>query len=172
MEKVIEILNRMQADGVIENYAIGRGIAAIRFLEAYQTDDIDIFISPVIVGPGGLISFGRIYAYLEELGYYPQREYTRIGDWLIQFIPASESVQEEAVLRADRVQFAGVYTSMFSAEYLAAELLRSGRRKDNERVAALLESTTMNRAFFKDILRRHGLNQKWKIFAARYGLEE
>jgi len=29
MEKVIQILNRMQADGVIEKYAIGGGIAAI-----------------------------------------------------------------------------------------------------------------------------------------------
>jgi hypothetical protein len=61
---------------------------------------------------------------------------------------------------------------MFSAEHLAAELLRSGRRKDNERVAALIESTTIDRMVFQDILRRHGLSQKWKEFTARYGLEE
>jgi len=36
MEKVIEILNRMQADGVIEKFAIGGGIAAIYYLEPYQ----------------------------------------------------------------------------------------------------------------------------------------
>ena len=29
MEKVIELLNRMQADGVIERFAIGGGIATI-----------------------------------------------------------------------------------------------------------------------------------------------
>ena len=71
MEKVIEVLNRMQADGVIEKFAIGGGIATIRYLEAYLTDDIDVFISPVIVGEGGLISFGRICSYLEGLGYHP-----------------------------------------------------------------------------------------------------
>ena len=74
MEKVIEVLNRMQADGVIEKFAIGGGIATIRYLETYLTDDIDVFISPVIVGEGGLISFGRIYSYLEGLGYPPERE--------------------------------------------------------------------------------------------------
>ena len=113
MEKVIEILNRMQADGVIERFAIGGGIAAIRYLEPYLTDDIDVFLSPVVVGEGGLISFGRIYSYLEELGYYPEREYVRIGDWLVQFVYAAESVQEEAVAQADRVAFAGIHTSFF-----------------------------------------------------------
>src|SRR5256886_16335407 len=172
MEKVIQILNLMQADGVIEKFAIGGGIAAIRYLEPYLTDDIDVFLSPVVIGAGGLISFGRIYSYLEELGYYPEREYVRIGDWLVQFVFASESVQEEAVARADRVAFAGVYTSIFSAEHLAAELLRSGRLKDLTRVVALLESEQMDMNVFRDIIRRHGLAEKWSEFATRYDLEE
>ena len=171
MEKVIEVLNRMQADGVIEKFAIGGGIAAIRYLEPYLTDDIDVFLSPVIVGEGGLISFGRIYSYLEELGYYPEREYIRIEGWLVQFVFASESVQEEAVAQADRVAFAGSYTSFFSVEHLAAELLRSGRLKDLTRVVALVESEQMDRSIFLDIIRRHGLSAKWKKFATRYDLE-
>jgi len=44
MEKVIEVLNRMQADGVIERFAIGGGIATIYYLEPYQTDDVDVFV--------------------------------------------------------------------------------------------------------------------------------
>src|SRR6266404_682864 len=110
MEKVIQVLNRMQADGIIERFAIGGGIAAIRYLEPYETDDIDVFISPVIVGSSGLVSFGSIYAYLEALGYCSEREYIRIGAWLVQFLPASESIQEEAVLQSVRVAFAGDYT--------------------------------------------------------------
>lgn len=172
MEKVIEVLNRMQADGVIEKFAIGGGIATIRYLETYLTDDIDVFISPVIVGEGGLISFGRIYSYLEGLGYFPEREYVRIEGWLVQFVFACESVQEEAVERADRFAFAGAYTSVFSVEHLAAELLRSGRPKDIARVVALLESEQMNMNIFRDIIRRHGLAEKWKEFAARYDLEQ
>ena len=56
MEKVIEVLNRMQADGVFEKFAIGGGIAAIYYLEPYQTDDIDVFFLPVFFGDSGLVS--------------------------------------------------------------------------------------------------------------------
>lgn len=168
MEEVIRILNRMQADGVIESFAIGGGIAAIQYLEPYLTDDIDVFISPVVVGANGLVSFGRIYAYLEDLGYHAEREYIRVEGWLVQFVPASESVQEEAVAQADRVAFAGEYTPIFSCEHLAAELLRSGRLKDLTRVEALLKSEQMDMKVFRDIIRRHGLAEKWKEFAERY----
>jgi hypothetical protein len=172
MEKVIQILNRMQADGIIERFAIGGGIAAIRYLEPYLTDDIDVFISPVIVGANGLVSFGRIYSYLEELGYKPDREYISIEGWLVQIVPASESVKEQAVAQANRVAFAGAYTSIFSVEHLAAELLRSGRLKDLTRVEALLESDQMDMNVFRDIIRRHGLAEKWKEFASRYDWEQ
>jgi hypothetical protein len=168
MEKVLQVLNRMQTDGVIEKFAIGGGIAAIRYLEPYQTDDIDVFISPVVVGANGFVSFGRIYDYLKELGYNTEREYIRIEDWLVQFVPASESVQEEAVEQADRVAFAGEFTLIFSAEHLAAELLRSGRLKDHVRVIALLESEQMDMEVFHDIIRRHGLAATWKEFVVRY----
>jgi len=62
MERVIEILNRMQADGVIEKFVIGGGIAAIYYLEPYLTEDIDVFLYPVVVSEAGLISFSRIYS--------------------------------------------------------------------------------------------------------------
>lgn len=172
MEKVLQILNRMQADGVIEKFAIGGGIATIRYLEAFLTDDIDVFISPVIVGNNGLVSFGRIYEYLHELGYPADREYIDIEGWLVQFVPASQSVQEEAVAQADRVAFAGVYTSIFSAEHLAAELLRSGRPKDHARVVSLLESEQLDMTAFRDIVSRHGLAEMWRKFRSQYDLEE
>jgi hypothetical protein len=172
MEKVIELLNRMQAEGVIENFAIGGGIAAIYYLEPYNTDDVDVFISPVVVSEGGLLSFGRIYSYLQALGYQTEREYIRIENWLVQFLPAAESIQEEAVAQANRIAFAGAHTSMFSAEHLGAELLRAGRLKDHMRVMALLNSEQMNMKVFHEIIRRHSLTEKWKEFVARYGWEQ
>jgi hypothetical protein len=171
MEKVIELLNRMQADGVIENFAIGGGIAAIYYLEPYNTDDIDVFISPVAVSEGGLLSFGGIYSYLQALGYQTEREYIRIEEWLVQFLPASEHVQEEAVAQARRVKFGAEYTAIFSPEHLAAELLRSGRAKDHARVVALLESAQMEMKVFRDIIRRNGLAEKWQAFASRFDRE-
>ena len=172
MEKVIELLNRMQAEGIIESFAIGGGIAAIYYLPPYNTNDVDVFISPVVVSEGGLLSFGRIYSYLHARGYQPEKEYIRIGDWLVQFLPAAESIQEEAVAQAARVAFAGAYTSMFSAEHLAAEFLRSGRLKDHTRVLDLLKSEQLDMNTFRDIIHRHGLAQKWEEFTERYDWEQ
>lgn len=43
MERLLQVLNQMQADGVVDNYAIGDGIAAIYYIEPYDTKDLDIF---------------------------------------------------------------------------------------------------------------------------------
>jgi len=172
MEKVIEILNRMQADGVIEKFAIGGGIAAIYYLEPYQTDDIDVFISPVLVGQSGLVSLEPIYSYLENLGYLPVKEGVLIEDWPVQFVPTFAAVQEEAIARARRVEYGGTHTFIFSAEHLGAELLRSGRLKDQVRVIDLIESKKMDMNVFRDIISRHGLTEKWKELITRYELEE
>src|SRR6266478_938969 len=162
MERVIEILNKMQSDGVIEKFAIGGGIAAIYYLEPYQTDDIDVFILPVVVEESGLVSLGPIYTYLENLGYHSVKEGVLIEDWPVQFVPVFESVQEEAVAQAEHVAYGETYTLLFSSEHLAAELLRSGRPKDYARVVALIESEQVDMKVFRDIIRRHDLSEKWK----------
>jgi hypothetical protein len=44
IKEVIETINRMQADGVIERYAIGGAVGATFYLEPVATLDIDVFI--------------------------------------------------------------------------------------------------------------------------------
>jgi hypothetical protein len=174
MERVIQVINRMQADGVVENYAIGGGIAAVYYLEPYQTDDLDIFIpvSAVAFPEAGLVSLEPIYSYLNSLGYAAVKEGVFIEDWLVQFIPAFETVQDEALIHAREVTYGDTTTKIFSPEYLAAELLRSGRPKDQVRVGALIESGNLNIALFHDIIKRHGLIEKWTSFAARFDMGE
>ena len=174
MERVIQVINRMKADGVVENYAIGGGIAGIYYLEPYQTDDIDIFIpvASAAVGEAGLISLEPIYEYLKGLGYLPSKEGEIIEDWLVQFIPTFEQLQEEAIARSRRVNYGETETNIFTAEYLAAELLRSGRRKDHARVIALIEGNRVDMKALRDIISRHGLTEKWKKFAKQFDLGE
>ena len=172
MEKVLQVLNRMQADGVIEKFAIGGGIAAIYYLQPHHTDDIDVFIPPVILGQSGLVSLEPVYAYLEKLGYLPVKEGVLIEDWWVQFVPAFAALQEEAIAQARRVEYGETHTFIFSAEHLGAELLRSGRLKDQVRVIDLIESKKMDLKVFRDIINRHGLTEKWKEFVTRYDLED
>lgn len=174
MERVIQVINRMQAEGVISKYAIGGGIAAVYYLEPYETYDIDIFISvsAVAVGAVGLISLEPVYNYLKNLGYVPLKEGVLIEDWLVQFIPTFESVQEEAISKPLQITYGKTPTSIFAPEYLAAELLRSGRRKDHARVIDLLEGDHVDMRLLRQIINRHGLAGKWRTFVKQFELEE
>ena len=95
-----------------------------------------------------------------------------IEDWLVQFIPTFESNQEEAISKSLRVTYGTTETKIFGPEYLAAELLRSGRRKDHARVVALIEAKKVDMKLLRDIIDRHGLSDKWKTFAKQFSLEE
>ena len=174
MERVIQVINRMEADGIISDYAIGGGIASVYYLEPYETDDIDIFIpvAAVEVGEAGLVSLEPIYGYLKSLGYLPVKEGVLIEDWLVQFLPTFESIQEEAVLESRRVTYGETETKIFAPEYLAAELLRSGRRKDHARVIDLLEGNHVDMKMFRELISRHGFADKWRAFAKQFQLEE
>lgn len=45
IQEVIKAINRMQADGVIEGYAIGGAVGATFYLEPVATLDVDIFVA-------------------------------------------------------------------------------------------------------------------------------
>ena len=170
MEKVIEILNRMQADGVIEKYAIGGGIAAIRYLEAYQTDDIDVFVLPVVLGESGLVSLEPIYTYLENLGYHSVEEGIGvwIGDWPVQFLPTASPLAEEALAQAVEKDVGGTPARVFTAEHLAAIALQTGRAKDKARLLQFWESGALDTARFREILARHNLVPAWEKFERQF----
>ncbi len=163
----------MQADGVFKKFAIGGGIAAIFYVEAYETDDVDVFFLPVFFGEGGLVSLEPIYSYLEKLGYYSVEEGIGIliEDWPVQFVRVSKSTQEEAVLNARAVTLGKNRTLIFSAEHLAAELLRSGRPKDHARVVDLVRSGKVDMRSFHEMIGRHDLDDEWTDLASRYDLE-
>jgi len=174
MERVLQVINGMEAAGVIDNYAIGGGIAAIYYIEPYDTDDLDIFVpvSAVAIGNAGLISLEPIYSHLTQMGYEASREGVLIEDWLVQFIPTFHPIQVEALQNTVHVKYGETETKIFSAEYLAAELLRSGRLKDQARVLALLGTGKLDKDLFHDIIRRHGLTEKWAAFAKYLEQEE
>lgn len=118
------------------------------------------------------MSLEPIYDYLAKLGYYPVKDGILIEDWRVQFVAPFKSVQEEAIIEARQAEYGKTKTLVFSAEHLAAELLRSGRPKDHARVINLIQSKQVDMALFRDIIRRHELIEEWKEFSLRYDLEE
>jgi hypothetical protein len=69
MKKTVEVINNMQAAGVIARYAIGGAIGALNYLEAMTTQDIDIFVSLAASKSQLIATFQPIYDYLKSSGY-------------------------------------------------------------------------------------------------------
>jgi hypothetical protein len=103
MKATLEIINRMQEEGHIGKYAIGGAVGATFYLEPSATLDIDIFVS--LKNPQGspLLTLTPTYNYLTSRGYKTDKEYLVIGGWPVQFLPAGDALEEEALQQA--VQF-------------------------------------------------------------------
>jgi hypothetical protein len=62
---------------------------------------------------------------------------------------------------ASRRKFLGVWTKVFTPEYLVAIMVKVGRPKDMQRLLMLLEQTRINSDVMLELLSRYGLKQKY-----------
>jgi hypothetical protein len=168
MKDTLEVINRMQADGVIAEYAIGGAVGATLYLEPSATLDVDIFVEFPAASASGFVSLSPIYEYLHRLHCKVEGEHIVIGKWPVQFLVPGSRLEEEAVVEAIETDVEGVRTRVMSAEHLVAIALKTGRAKDHARVLQFLERKALDLEKLQSILGRHGLKSKWSIFSARY----
>jgi hypothetical protein len=167
VKETLELINQMQADGVIGEYAIGGAVGATFYLAPAATVDLDLFVTlPGASGP--LISLSPIYEYLKSRGGIEQDEYIVIGDWPVQFLTAKPGLQEEALSQAIPATVEGVPTRVISAEHLVAIALETGRSKDHIRILQFMEQGAVDRTKLRDIVERHGLSPKWSQFEQKF----
>jgi hypothetical protein len=167
LSKTLAVLNQIQRDGVIGEYAIGGAIAAFFYLEPGATFDVDVFI-PLEAPAADLISLSPIYEYLRAKGYREKNETVTIEDWDVQFIPAYNPLLQEALGAARTIDLDGIASRILSAEHLMAIALQTGRSKDFARLLQFLESGVADRARFNEVLQRHGLEEKWRAFQEKF----
>lgn len=167
MRETLELINQMQADGVIGKYAIGGAVGATMYLEPAATLDIDIF-AVLPAHEGLLVSLTPIYDYLKARGASVQEEYIVIEGWPVQFLPPGNDLEQEAVNEAIATTVKGVPTRVMSAEHLVAIALRTGRSKDHIRILQFIEQEKVDRKRLRAILERHALLPKWQQFERKY----
>src|SRR5215831_1127880 len=107
MKQTLDVINRMEADGVIGRYAIAGAVAAYQYVEPALTDDLDILIafeSYEKQPRSGLVTLGPIFSYLKNKGYSKfEREAVLIEGWAVQFIPVATDLDAEALAAAEPV---------------------------------------------------------------------
>ena len=99
MEKTLEIINRMEAEGLIGRYAIGDAVAAVFYVEPFATFDLDIFFAAH--ASGGPATMTPVYEYLSAAGYEAKGEAVNIEGWPVQLIPTYNPLVAEAVEQAE-----------------------------------------------------------------------
>jgi hypothetical protein len=129
IKEVIETINRMQADGVIERYAIGGAVGATFYLEPVATLDVDIFIEFHAEPGSRLVSLEPILKYLRDHGCIMEGQHIVIAGWPVQFLPAGTPLLQEALEKAIERDLDGTPTRVFTAEHIAAIALETGGQK-------------------------------------------
>jgi hypothetical protein len=168
IQEAIAAINRMQADGIIERYAIGGAVGATFYLEPVATLDIDIFVM-FRPEPGSLLlSPQPIFDYLKAHGGSMQGEYIMLAGWPVQFLPPNTPLVEEALAQAVSQDVGGIPACVFSAEHLAAIALQTGRAKDKSRLLQFIEADALDATRFQEIVSRHGLTDAWKRFGQQF----
>jgi len=182
MKQTLEVMNAMEADGVIARYAIGGAVAAYNYIEPAVTDDLDILISFDETSDrpkSGLITLAPIFAYLKAKGYEEhRREGLVIEGWPVQFLPVAGDLDAEALAQAQEVEIkindaeGSVRARNLRAEHLVAICVRVGRPKDLIRITQFLEEDAVDLPVLCEILRRHDLEDAWQAFCARAGIAD
>lgn len=162
MKKTLEVLNELKEKGLIEDYAIGGGIAAIFYTEPIFTYDLDVFVIVRQEPTKKIVSFASIYNYLEKKGYAWKGEHIIIEGMPVQFIPALEGIERDSIENARDTAYEGIKIKVLTAEHLIAIFLKAGRRKDFEKIGRLTEQAEIDKNTLKKILKKHGLYEKFK----------
>jgi hypothetical protein len=161
MHEALTALNRLVADRIIENYAIGGAIGAAFYIEAAQTEDIDAFAS-LTVSDSGLVSLSPVYDALVRLGGVVEREYVRFGVWPLQILTDANPLIVEAIAEAVTVDYDGTPTRVFRPEHLCATALQTGRSKDYLRVAMFLDQDAVDPQTLLSLADRFGLADRMR----------
>ena len=168
IREVFRIVNQMQAEDVIDCYAIGGAVGATFYLEPSATLDVDVFIT-FQPGEGSLFLDPQpLFDYLKARGGAMEGEHIVIAGWPVQFLPAGTPLVEEALQEAVTKDVNGIPVRVFTAEHLAAIALQTGRAKDKARLLQFIESAALDATRFQATLARHGLHEAWQRFERQF----
>lgn len=163
MKEAISALNDLVKRGVIKEYAIGGGTAALAYLEPVLTFDVDVFV--VFGDPDRIDILAPIYSVLTreyDATYNTEHPETiMVCGVAFQFLEAQDGLLLEACRNAKSIDYEGVTVRVFPAEYLMAICLATGRPKDRQRLGMFIAERAYDESRLIPILKTYSLETKW-----------
>src|SRR5215510_10502216 len=130
LDRTFKIINQMVVDGVIESYALGGAMASLFYTEPFATFDVDTFC--FINGiTNDLDPLRPIYDYLRPREVPEYAEGFIIEGLRVQFLPVFNELNDEGVRTANSFSVNDVIIQVMTPEYLVANMLETGRKKDH-----------------------------------------
>ncbi|MCE2693935.1 MAG: hypothetical protein LW645_06665 [Verrucomicrobiaceae bacterium] len=163
MEGTLEVLNQLEAEGVISRYAIGGAVGAIFYMEPFLTYDLDVFVF-LPQTAGGLLTLSPIYEALKQRGFDAEGECVQIKGMPVQFLPAYNPLLEEALEQARDESYADTRARVLRPEHLAAIMVQTGRDKDRQRFTTFMEEAPLDAAYLQEVLTRHQLTTRFNAW--------
>ncbi|MCL0089411.1 hypothetical protein M1O54_03535 [Dehalococcoidia bacterium] len=143
MEKTLKVFNELEKTGQIRRYVVGGGIAVLFYAEPILTYDLDVFcLLPVCSPPAA----GRSGSPAERGGLItlsPIYEYLQKKGYSVQ--------EERIVIEGIPVRFIPAYNELVE-----------------EAVEKAREEAQIDMPYLENVLKRHGLQEKWSKFRRRY----
>ena len=172
LETLVGHLNALQARGLIGEHAIGGAMAFVYWAEPFDTKDLDVFVI-LPTTAAGLIHLAPIWDYLVANGGTPEGQFVRVGRLLLDFVPASDALDEEAIAGAVPVRVGDTTTRVFTPEHAVAIALRTWRGKDREHIDRLIRTgrRSLDLAHLDAILQQHALVDRWRRFKEMYDVD-
>lgn len=165
MKKTLQVINALEKDGIIQDYAMGGATALLFYTEPALTFDVDIFVFfPSTTKTSALIDIAPLYEHLGSIGYRAEKEHVMIEGIPVQFLPAYNPLLEEAVRHASKKGYEGTTVKVLELEYLMAIMIDTNRPKDRERIWKLLDEAAFDKKKLEEILESHSLKKKWKQY--------
>ncbi len=151
-------LNNLEAEGIVQRYAIGGAMAFLFYTEPARTYDLDVF---VFLPPqqGLVFSMEPLYSQLQARGYSFDAEHVMMYDVPVQFLPAYNSLVTEAVEHAEFQDYNGTSVRVVGPEYLAAIAFQTGGSHRLIRAEGLIESGAVELQALYTILTSHAISR-------------
>jgi hypothetical protein len=173
--RTLGVLAELQAQGALTDYAVTGAVAALFYVEPFQTRDVDVMVSVAHPEPlpGGLVGTASLDAALAARGYVERvAEGVMVEGCPVQFLPAASALDEASLRAAAPVPLApgsDIHVKVAAPEYLIAKALSVGRLKDLSRVELLLDEAGVDRIRLRAVIEAHGLGDDWRAFCLKSG---
>ncbi len=104
MRQTLEVLNDLEKRGFFSRYAIGGAMAALFYMEPFETEDLDVL---VLLPPDAhpIAPLGPLYEELKTRGYPEDGPYSVVEGVPVQFLPTYNTLIEETVREAGEVAY-------------------------------------------------------------------